>query len=297
MESFEPRLILVPTDLSEAAAHALRYASALGERLGAHLLVIYANTFIPPIDFMSGMATEVEVSRDTVIGLATSDLRKHAEQNIRGRVAYDLRVIVDEPLHAIVAQARESGANLVVMGTHGRTGMRRLMFGSVTEAVMRVIPVPVIAVNPSTKDTADVEKILCPVTFTPACRDALRDAAALSRNPNARIVLLGLSDDDDVYMTTAERLRGWMPPELADRCDIQLVSGPDVAEQIVMIARTVHADLIAFGIPAGRSVAESLRGTMAERVVQQSNCPVLTVSAYAAHVLPLERERELVFAR
>ncbi|HUP62532.1 MAG TPA: universal stress protein [Thermoanaerobaculia bacterium] len=288
MELYVPRLILVPTDLSDPAAHALRYASALGERLGAHLLVIYADSFIPPTDFTARTAGVFHLSRDAMLATAREDLRKHAGQNVSSRVPFDQRVIIGEPLDAIMAQVRESGADLVVMGTHGRTGVSRLMFGSVTEAVMRVVPVPVIAVNPTATDTADVEKVLCPVTYTPACRDALRHAAALASGPGAPLVLLRPADDDQARMGVDElnQLHGWLPVELADRCQMKLVSAANEAEQIVEAARKVHAQLIAFGVPAGRSATDSLLGTIAERVVQQSRCPVLTVNPYAARVLP-----------
>lgn len=53
MQPFRPRLILVPTDFNEPAADAVRYASALAARFDAHLFVVYADTFIPPIDFGS----------------------------------------------------------------------------------------------------------------------------------------------------------------------------------------------------------------------------------------------------
>lgn len=284
MKLLEPRLILAPTDLSEAAAHALRYAGALSERLGAHLLVIYADLFIPPTDFTANTAGVFLLSRDAMMAAAREDLRKHAEQNVGSTVPIDLRVIIGEPLDVILAQVRESGADLVVMGTHGRTGVSRLMFGSVTEAVIRVAPVPVIAVNPTAAFTAYVEKVLCPVTFTPACRDALRHAAALATGSGAPLVLLRTTNGDRAHMNVDElnELHRWLPPELTDRCKVKLVSADNEPEQIVETAEKVQAHLIAFGVPAGRSVTDPLLGTIAERVVQRSGCPVLTVNPDAA---------------
>lgn len=292
MEPLVPKLILVPTDLSEPAAHALRYASALGQRFGAHLLVIYADLFVPPVDFTASAAGVFELSHDVMMDTAREELQRHAEQNIAADVPFDLRVLVGEPLDSILSQLRESGANLVVMGTHGRTGVRRLLFGSVTEAILRVAPVPVIAVNPGTADSAKVRKVLSLMTFTPACRDALRHAAALASEETASFVLLRAVEEPDAHMGALElmRLERWVPPELAARTELQLVSETDDADEIVKVATSVGADLIVFGVPAGRSVLESLRGTIAERVVQRSPCAVLTVNAYAAKVLPAEAQ-------
>jgi nucleotide-binding universal stress UspA family protein len=278
MRPFEPRLILVPTDLSDAAANALRYASSLAERLGARLLVIYADPFIPPTDFTANTAGVFELSRDAMMAAARKELRRHAERNVRAGVPFDLRVIIGEPLETIVAQVSESGADLVVMGTHGRTGMRRLMFGSVTEAVMRSVPVPVIAVNPLATDMAGVEKVLCVVNFTPACREALRYAAALAGRSEAPLVLLHAVDQAEAGIEERNRLHEWLPAELAGRCEMKLIASPPEADRIVETAAKVQAQLIAFGVPAGRSATEPLLGTVAERVVQRSGCPVLTVN-------------------
>lgn len=295
MDTHEPRLILIPTDLSESAAHALRYASTLGGRLGARLLVIHADPFIPPTDFTPNTAGAFHLSRDAMMATAREELREHAENNVGSRVPFDVRLIIGEPLDAIMTQVRESGADLIVMGTHGRTGVTRLMFGSVTEAVMREAPVPVIAVNPAATDTAAVEKVLCPVAFTPACSDALLYAAALTSGHSTPLVLLITAEDDQVYLDVGElnRLHRWLPRELADRCEIRRISAAHEAEQIVETASEVQAQLIAFGVPAGRSETDSLLGTIAERVVQRSRCPVLTVNPYAARVLPPETKREV----
>jgi nucleotide-binding universal stress UspA family protein len=296
VEPFEPRLIVVPTDLSEPAAHALRYASSLGERFGAHLLVIFASSFAPPIDYTAGVAAMVEFPLDAAIARAREELQRHVEENVAPNVPFDLRVVVSEPIDAILDQVRESGANLVVMGTHGRTGVRRLMFGSVTEAVMRIVPVPVIAVNPNSATRPAARKVLCPVTYTPACRGALETAASIVTGRIAPLVLVRTLDEDDAQGGAHEliRLQRWLPHELVDRCELKLVSGSDTADDIVQLARDVHADLIAFGVPTGRSVIDSLRGTVGERIVQQSACPVLTVNAYAARLLPAPAEPELV---
>src|ERR1051325_2135932 len=150
METLTPKLILVPTDFSAPAAHALRYAAALGARFGAHLLVIYADTFTPPVDFTLSAGGLFNVAQEDLIDAAREQLQAFAEANISADVPFDVRVIVGGPVDAIVGQVRESGANLIVIGTHGRTGLRRLLFGSVTEAVMRVAPVPVITVHENT---------------------------------------------------------------------------------------------------------------------------------------------------
>jgi nucleotide-binding universal stress UspA family protein len=187
METMTPKLILVPTDFSAPAAHALRYAAALGARFGAHLLVVYADTFIPPVDFTISAAGAFDLPRERLIETAREQLQTFAETNIGASMPYDVSVAVANPADAIIAQARESGANLIVMGTHGRSGLRRLLFGSVTEAVMRVASVPVIAVHETTPEAALVNLIVGNRS-TPEGRAAVDYAGVLANADNEGLV-------------------------------------------------------------------------------------------------------------
>ncbi len=274
-----PRRILVPTDFGEPASHALRYASALAQQFGARLLVMYADAFIPPVDFAAIPAGEFEFTQAELIERANERLQAYAKSNINPLVPYETEVVVNDPVNAIVT-ACEWDTDLVVMGTHGRTGVRRMLFGSITAAVMRLAPLPVIAVNRATPEIATVTRVLCPVTFTSVCRDALRFAANLT---DARFFLFRgvgnqvLQDSIDDLIQFLD----WVPADLAHRCELTMVPTDASAEQIVASAKITEADLIVLEVPADRRIVDAVRGTIAERVVQQSECPVLTINARA----------------
>lgn len=289
MESLIPKLILVPTDFSEPAAHALRYASALGERFGAHLLVIYGDAFIPPVDFMATASGSFDLARDSMIEEAREELEEHAQKNISASVPYDTRISIGDPIDIITEVGRECGASLIVMGTRGRSGVARLLLGSVTEAVMRIASVPVIGVNPSTPESAGVGRILCPVQFSAACRVALRQAAALGDDAQVPILLFRGIEGKELQPSIQEliRLQEWAPRELAARCELETSEEKEPVAEILDLALATATDLIAMGIPADRSIAESLRGTMAERILRESRCPVLTVNFFAARAQAL----------
>jgi nucleotide-binding universal stress UspA family protein len=282
METFRPKLILAPTDFSETAAHALRYASALAERFDAHLLVMYADPFMPAVDFTAIAAASFDLEQQNMIDEAREKLEVHAEENIRQSVPYDVRVIIGAPQTAIIEQAHEAGADLIVMGTHGRSGLSRILFGSVTAHVMRVAPAPVIAVNSATPETAEVRKVLVPVTSEPLCREALPFVAALASAPDAPIVFLQFADDDRPLEDTLDRLlslQQWVPNELGSRCEFKIMPGRQADRSITSLAKFTNSDLIALTIPEGRGLGDVLRGTLAERVIRQSGCPVLTVNS------------------
>jgi nucleotide-binding universal stress UspA family protein len=217
MEPLTPKLILVPTDFSAPAAHALRYAAALGERFRAHLLVIYVDAFVPP----------GEMERE--------QLQTFAETNIPVTVPFDLRLITGDPATAILSEVGETGADLIVMGTHGRTGLQRLLFGSVTEAVIRQAPVPVIAVHESTPVDAPM-RVIAGERFTETGRAAVEYAGMLADADNGRYV------------------------EILNR------------DELIQTARKEGVDLIALGIGEEHE----------ERVVQHSNCAVLTMNRFSS---------------
>jgi nucleotide-binding universal stress UspA family protein len=258
LEPNTPKLILVPTDFSAPSAQALGYGVALAERFSAHLLVIYADTFVPPVDFTISAAGVFDLPREELVETAREQLQTFAETNISRSVPYDVRVLVGTPVDAILAQASETGADLIVMGTHGRTGLRRLLVGSVTEAVMRLAPVPVIVVH----------------------EESRLDAAAMRR-----IVSVPRSTAE---ATMAVSLAG----VFADAEGAQYLEVPEGAGA-AEIARAGDVDLIVLGIADDRSIADSLRGTIAERIVQHSVCPALTVNRRAvARATGVSREHE-----
>jgi len=282
MHAFSPKLILVATDFSDTAAGALRRASALAERHGARLLVMYADEFIPPLNETPRQERIAARGIDDLVAVAHDRLVAHAAENVSSYVPFVVRAVIGDPTNAIVRQAKESEADLVVMGTHGHTGIERLLFGSVCEAVMRKASVPVLAVSAAAAahPSSDMRRIVCVVDYSPECAEALRIAAALA--PEARLVIVK-PDEGERAPHTSDRLmqlRRWLPAELVDRCELRL-AGAFTPEHIAEFAVRVGADLIAAGFIPRNAVSDALLGTATDRLVQHSVSPVLVVNAAA----------------
>lgn len=297
------RLILVPTDFSDAAAHALRYAGNLAQRFGARVRLVYADYFVPPVDFSASAAVEFALTSDEAADVAKRQLIKLAETELPSGVTYETRVVIDSPVPAIVEEARSCNADLVVMGTHGRTGFRRVIVGSVTESVMRIVDVPVLAISPladERRTSKPWSRIVCVVDDTPESHAALRVCATLAATSRAVVSTAGLAPsrrqeeitkivvvrciDTDTQQEAADeivRLQRWTPDDLVERCQYKLLPADHPAEQVVELAKLVYADLIAAGCASSRTTGEMMRGTMAERIVERSDCPVLVVNELA----------------
>lgn len=141
--------ILVPIDFSAPSENALEYAIALANKLGASIEVMHCYD-LPILASPDGaIIAGPEVVR-RIIDSATDALDKLVERHASGARLTSHLTQGPAPA-AIVERAEELGADLVVLGTHGRTGLERLLLGSVAERVVRTSPVPVLTVHPPEK--------------------------------------------------------------------------------------------------------------------------------------------------
>lgn len=142
----EIKRILCPVDFSETSEHALRYAIDLASRLGADVRIAHAYQ-LPTYALPDGAL----LARPDFVKELTTELQKQLDDLIHryGGHGVDLRGKITEGLafQEINRIAEEDGADLIVMGTHGRTGMKHLLLGSVAERVVRTAKVPVLTVR------------------------------------------------------------------------------------------------------------------------------------------------------
>ena len=144
--------ILVPVDGSETSAKGLQEAIKLAKALGSKLCLVHVVDELI-IDYSAGLAGGAPFSGDVIEGLREGGkaILAKAEATVRKSKLEPKGVLLEaiggHSAHLIVAQAQEWGANLIVMGTHGRRGIRRLALGSDAEQVIRTSSVPVLLVR------------------------------------------------------------------------------------------------------------------------------------------------------
>jgi nucleotide-binding universal stress UspA family protein len=149
--------MLHPTDFSERSRYAFRYACLLARELGARLIVLHVVP-PPPVTIQGEMIAYAPPEERDLEGL---------RERLRGYQADSPAVPVDhfleegDPAAVILRVAKTTPCDLIVMGTHGRTGLGRLLMGSVAEEVVRKAPCPVITVKvPTAKVPAETEPTL-----------------------------------------------------------------------------------------------------------------------------------------
>jgi nucleotide-binding universal stress UspA family protein len=206
----------------------------------------------------------------------------------------------------ILARAEALSSDLIVMGTHGRSGLERLVLGSVTEKVLRKASCPVLSVPRRIRDAVPVppvlfKKILCAIDFSDCSTRALDYAMSLTQEAAARLTVLHVLEllpeapavatgavpawpqQVAEYLAEVEeerrqRLGAAIPESVREYCEVDTVLARGTPYQAVLrVAAEQQSDLIVIGIH-GRSAADLLFfGSTAQHLVRQALCPVLTL--------------------
>jgi len=287
-ELIQLKNILYPTDFSEPSELALPFATALARRYSATIHALHVLTpVVTPEASMSGLAIQAEVE-------SAEQFMRQLESQLAG---LDHLATVESALsvwEAVENVIQDHSVDLIVMGTHGRTGVSRLLLGSVAEEVFRRSPVPVMTVGPAVRTSTHAggrfRRILFATDYSPASAAAAPYAVSLAENNEARLVLIHVTPrierkrDQKCEISVAEmihRLYDIVP------CQAHLSIPPEVsieygspAERIIAAAKQRSADLIVLGARRARGhlgSATHLERRTAHEVVARASCPVLTV--------------------
>lgn len=268
--------ILLATDGSEYSEGAIKEAIYLAKSCIEKLSVIYVLRVNP----------ELETEGQKIVGKMEVAAREHLDR-IRKMAAQDnveCEVIVrrtDQPYKAIVEEAGKIDADAIVMGRRGRTGLKKVLMGSVTAKVIGYSPCKVLVVP---KDSEiKVDNIMIATDGSKYCEAAEREAISMSKGCHPRVKkTLALSvapTDSDLPRVRAnvERVK-----EMAREQGVEIETLTTVGrryEMILKTAREKNADIIVMGTYGRTGIEKLLMGSVAERVVALSHCAVLVVKA------------------
>ncbi len=291
----EIKRILFPTDLSETAELAKAHVAELARALGAEIVVLHVRTIFsddPRLlarQLKSNGRTLIQIKRDA--GDLPIDLG--SDLTVRFVILRDI-----SPADAILQYLETEGADLVVMGTHGRSGLKHFMLGSVAEEVVREAPCPVITVGPNAEFTPGYARILVGFDFSEHSRSAAREAARLALRLEARLqVLFVLQQEvhpayEEAFSFTASRALPAIEKEVRkavaetfrnagiDLPDFQVtvsLGAGKTARDIAEFAHTSECGLIVLGTHGFSGLNRLLLGSTSEQVMRLAGCPVFTV--------------------
>jgi nucleotide-binding universal stress UspA family protein len=279
-----PRNVLFATDFSTASLQALPFAMGIARRFDAKLCIAHV---VPPEDYPSGQSSIEEAAR---LGQSNAELRmKSLLNSVCCRdLSCDGLVGNGDIWLGLSEFIQRQASDLLVMGTVGRTGIRKFVLGSVTEEAMRESQCPVLTVGPECHPPEEIEfhQILYATDFSVDSLTARPYALAFAKNYCSRLTLVhaleGLPESPYLDSQMAKiRLRELVP----NRNDF--TSEPEVvvemgspAKVILKAADDTASDLIVIGARGAGAVARlaSHFGSIAHEVVSHAHCPVLTVA-------------------
>ena len=292
------RHILCPVDFSPFARRALDHAAVLARWYEAELTILHVSPVMPTLFGMEpavNAATLAPFDREAL----GRELLNFVGETVNATPRPQLLVRSGPAAATILHHAVENETDLIVLGTHGRTGFERFLLGSVTEKVVRKAQCPVLTVPRGASEAADrprFGRILCAVDFSPASDRAAQYALSLAQEAKSRLTMLHVVEwlpdhsfakypgfDVDHFrkslLTDARaRAEALIPEEARAWCetDTRIVCGKPY-EEIVRVAHDDLADLVVLGVHGHGPVDRVLFGSTPQQVVRQAECPVLTV--------------------
>ncbi len=284
--------ILFPTDFSSTSDAALPFALALAKIYGSTILLTHA---LPGESLLQGMPDRIPAHDEHDWQQAREKLAEYSRNVALGHTPCKALLNRGDLANVIPAMVEKYKADLVVLGTHGRRGVSKMMLGSGAEQIYRSAPCPVLTVGPKAKAGADWKprRILCPVELMAhnGERDpepALHYALSLAEENEAQFLVLQAvplvpwQHRDAVARQTREALARLLSPQARDWCKPEfMVRWEHPVEAILRTAADREADLIVMGVrrspAAARSLAAHLPWPVASEVVSRAECPVLTV--------------------
>jgi nucleotide-binding universal stress UspA family protein len=302
----EIRQILCPVDFSAPSERALAYAAATAKWYDARLDVLHVHWEVPAVNPIPSLTPDpaAQLSQRDLGHAQIFEMATRLVQPVQDAdVPVHLEVRDERAIHrGILDYARERNVDLIVMGTHGRSGVERWLLGSTADKVIRKAACPVLIV-PAAADQAapagDVEfdSILCPVDFSAGSLVALEYALSMAEEADAHLTLLhvievppelqahdGMEEPNvDRIRAAAEarqlrRLRELIPDAAREYCHVHTaVAEGSAYREILRYAGETRSDLIVMGVQGRGAIDEFVFGSNTAQVIRAAAHPVLTV--------------------
>ncbi len=293
--------ILCATDFSDFSNQTINYGVALAKEFGARLIVCHV------ID-LSSIAIYGEFQLDPVgqQNRIIEDANEQLEALTGDQpVEWEPLITVGKPADEISRAVEEKDIDLVISATRGRSGLKRLILGSVTERLMLTLPCPLLVLRSSEHEFVSapdrkikLKKILVGCDFSPDSGQALNHALSLAQEFQAELHLVNVIElpaqpnllkgetpateeiQEDYRNLLSRKLKDMVPEEARNWCTPQtsLLEGRPY-EELAKYAESNDIDMIVMGI-RGQSLVKTLfLGSTTDRVVRRSPCPVLSVGS------------------
>jgi nucleotide-binding universal stress UspA family protein len=307
--------ILVPVDFSDPSKKAVHRALSLALQFDATLVL--AHIVPPSVGLVTTYPTESLAFEKEQARYAKATLPALVPEEFRETVNLQTIVKVGIVKDEILAIVGDEKIDLVVMGTHGRNGFERFFLGSLTERMLRRIPVPILTVShldaatePQSLAPVPLRNVLYATDLSDSAEVGLRVAMELARGAGAHLTVLHVlkavetiyfgaeggylkEDLDDIREDTFKRLMLSIPEQWSKGVNVTpLMSEGDPFREILRVADEEKTDLIVMNLQGRGFVERALLGSTAERVIRSAHVPVLSIPAPVEYAARLRKTSE-----
>ncbi len=290
----KPTQVLVPTDFSEGSDRALEYATRICNLTGASLHILHAN--LSPADDAAETYNYTLLREENWSTTFRTYARSLTPDSLQIAEVIKKEVGGISPGEVVLHYARENNIDLIVMGTHGRRGLGRLLLGSTAQEVTRLSSCPVLTVGGKPGEPKDIriDRILVPIDFSEHGIEALETARELAGFFDAQLDLVHVLQNVTAASSLGVTYPSVTSPEVHEQarqnleelaCDtpptnVFVVDGLP-ANEIVKFAEEKGSDLIVIATHGLTGFERFLMGSVTEKVLRLSPCPVYTVKSFA----------------
>lgn len=308
------KTVLCPTDFSPAAVRGSELAVQISRRFNSRLVYHYNMAMWTLSESVPESLLYLEQQQDAGTEARLRRLAETAPESL----STDYRITSGQTHASIVELAGDVDADLIVMGTNGRSGLDHLLIGSTTERVLMHSPVPVLTTKSigrcslfrageKGREQPETE-VVVPIDFSGHSVDTLDYALRMAEDLPVVIHLLHIVEPiswDDVrgyshfnvpefqrhrMLEASERLKGLLPDTVAKRAETHVRMGT-VVEEIVGYSEMIQADLILMGAKHAGTLREAVFGATSYGVLRASRCPVWVIPGASAGGWTSSKER------
>ncbi|MBA6152223.1 universal stress protein [Gelidibacter maritimus] len=268
--------ILVPTDFSEQAENALKVAAQLAKKHGSEIYLLHMLEI--PLQEIDALSTPSALPEAMFfMKLAEQKFELLLSKNyLKGIKVHD--IVKNYPsFSSIVDTCHEHQVNLIVMGSHGASGLKEMFIGSNAEKVVRTSDIPVLVIKGEHVDFK-VERFVFASDFKKDNKETYRQAIEIAQSFGAKMHLLMVNTAND-FLSTAEaenRIHNFIKDYDFKDYAIHIYNDESVESGILNFSKDIDADLIGISTHGRQGISHFFSGSIGEDVVNHSKRPVIT---------------------
>jgi nucleotide-binding universal stress UspA family protein len=273
-------VIVVPTDFGEQSLIALKQSYNLAKLTKSSLYLLYVidEDFLKPFQGLMGGKGDYENHLKEDVERRLKELAETTRKESGIKVNSGIRT--GKIYHEIVDAAKELNASLILMGTMGAVGLKKKILGSNASRVVREAECPVITIK-GTQHRVGCRHIVLPLDLTKETKEKVDKSIDLATLFGSIIHIVTIVDSDDEFVMNKLTRQMNQVQEFIEqaniKCTTEFVTGSDVAEEVIGVARRVQADLIMIMTQQEVGFTDLFISSSAQEIINHSEIPVLSI--------------------